>query len=69
MVPAGNKAKCLLLVSDTTKTIHHNYDLYVKNITLVRPERLEINWEKHKDAHKYLESPKHPRIHLQHSFT
>ena len=27
MVPAGNKAKCLLLVNHTTKTIHHHHHL------------------------------------------
>ena len=40
MVPAGNKAKCLLLVNHTTKTIHHHHhhqplSLYSKTYVLI----------------------------------
>ena len=51
MVPAGNKAKRLLLVNHTTKTIHHHHHHHHQESLTVRSD---ISFKlKHKSPEKY----------------
>ena len=47
MVPAGNKARRLSLVNQTTKKIHHHHHQHHQNFQLIRLSNIRLDFSSH----------------------